>query len=63
MVYAKEKEMKKKHVMIINVLFGVTGHLGHNAQLLVVKESEQGKELVMDLPLDFHLKGRYRLNK
>ena len=49
--------------MTINVLSGVSGHLGHNAQLLVGKESEQGKELVMGLPLDFHLKGEYRLNK
>ena len=63
MVYAKEKEMKSRPVMTINVLSVVSGHLGHNAQLLVGKESEQGKELVMDLPLDFHLKGKYRLNK
>ena len=63
MVCARVKEMKRRHVMTINVLSGVSGHLGHNAQLLVVKESEQGKELVMDLPLDFHLNGRYRLNK
>ena len=62
-VCAKEKEMKRRHVRTINVLSGASGHLAHNAQLLVVKESEQGKELVMDLPLDFHLKGRYRLNK
>ena len=63
MVCAEGKEMKRRHVMTINVLSGASGHLGHIAQLLVVKESEQGKELVMDLPLDFHLKGRYRLNK
>ena len=62
MVYAREKEMKRRHVMTINVLSGVSGHLGHNAQLLVGKENAQGKELVMDLPLDFHLKGKYRLN-
>ena len=58
MVCAKEKEMKRRHVMTINVLSGVSGHLGHNAQLLVGKESEQGKELVMDLLSDFHLKGK-----
>ena len=45
--------------MTINVLSGVSGHPGHNAQLLVGKEREQGKELVMDLPLDSHLNGNY----
>ena len=62
MVCAKEMEMKRRHVMTINVLSGVSGHLGHNAQLLVGKEREQGKELVMGLPLDFHLRGKFRLN-
>ena len=57
-VYARGKEMKRRHVMTIHALSGVSGHLGHNARLLVGKESEQGKELVMDLPSDFHLKGK-----
>ena len=61
MVCAKEKEMKRRHVTTINVLSGVSGHLGHNARLLVGKESEQGKEHAMGLPLDFHLKGKYSL--
>ena len=63
MVCAKGKEMKRRHVMTIHVLSGVSGHLGHNARLLVGKEREQGKELAMGLPLDFHLRGKFRLNK
>ena len=59
MVYAKEKEMKRRLAMTINVLSGVSGHLGLNARLLVGKENEQEPGLVMDLPLDCHLKGKY----
>ena len=59
MVSAREKEMKKKLAMTTNVLSGVSGHLGHNARLLVGKENELEPGLVMDLPSDCHLKGRY----
>ena len=59
MVSAKEREMKRRHAMTINALSGVSGHLGHNARLLVGKENELEPGLVMDLPSDCHLKGRY----
>ena len=58
-VSAREKEMKRRHAMTINVLSGVSGHRGHNARLLVGKENEQEPGLVMDLPSDCHLKGKY----
>ena len=59
MVSAREKEMKRRHAMTINVLSGVSGHLGPTAWLLVGKENELEPGLVMDLPSDCHLKGRY----
>jgi hypothetical protein len=62
-VSAKEKEMKRRLVTTINVLSGVSGHHGHNARLLVVKENGQDQELVMGLPLDFPLKGKTCINK
>ena len=59
MVSVKEREMRRRLAMTINVLSGVSGHLGLNARLLVGKENEQEPGLVMDLPSDCHLKGKY----
>ena len=58
-IFAKEKEMRRKLVITINVLSGVSGHLGPNVQSLVATGKGQDQELVMDLHLDFLLKGKF----
>ena len=51
--------MRKKLVITINVLSGVSGHLGPNVLSLVAMGKGQDQELVMDPLLDFLSKGKF----